>query len=837
MRPLPPPERYRRIEPIVARALELTADERAAYLDQACAEDAELRADVEALIAADAEAGSFLSAAARWEPSEQDGVEPALPAGASIGPYRVLREIGRGGMGVVYEAEQQRPRRSVALKVILGARHVDADTVRMFQRESASLARLKHPGIAAIHESGSTEDGLHYFAMELVQGRTLSRVLDEAGAPASRPALRLRLALFRKICAAVAYAHQRGVIHRDLKPSNILVVDADAPEIKVLDFGLARITDPDGAGESAFTALGRIQGTLPYMSPEQVRGRRDEVDVRTDVYALGVILYRMLSGRLPFELEQADLPQAARIVSEQEPRPVRAAGAGVKLEHDLTVIVHKAIDKDPARRYASVAALEDDVARYLGGQPILARGPSPAYQLRKLVARHKAAFGVAGVVALLLVAFAVASAMQARRIAAERDRANREAVTAREVSDFMTDLFKVSDPSAARGNSITAREILDQGVARIEQELAGQPEVRSRLMMTMGTVYSSLGLYDRAAPLLEQTVETRRGLLGAEHPDTLAAMHALASTYELTGRSAEAEALYDRVIEARRRLLGEEHPDVLLSLSSLARVYRPQGRYPEAEELDRRLLETRRRLLGEDHADTITSMFALAADLYLERRYAEAEALFRPALERARVVLGEDHPTTVANTGYLAVTLSALDRHDEAEQLLRGALERLRGILGDEHPYTLEMQSQVAVVLDGEGRYADAERIWRETLEKRRRVLGPDHQMTLSNMNNLANMLFVQGRYAEAEPLLRETLERQRRLLGEDHPHTVNTLYNLACLSALAGDRRAALGWLDQAVAHGWAHADHLAEDQDLKSLHGDPAFDTIVARARSNGT
>ncbi len=285
-------------------------------------------------------------------------------------------------MGVVYEAQQERPRRHVALKVILGGRHVDATTVRMFQREADSLARLKHPGIAAIYESGSTDEGQHFFAMELVQGRPLSDYLGERSAATSRPEVRGRLALFRKICAAVAYAHQRGVIHQDLKPSNILVVerpaqpdstpsgdDADpAPDIKVLDFGLARIADPEAEAATAVTVVGRIQGTLPYMSPEQIRGRRDELDVRTDVYSLGVILYRALTGKPPYDLEGVDFAEAARIVCDQAPRPLgAAAGGSFRFDHDLSIIVLKALEKEAARRYATVAALDEDVARYLGG--------------------------------------------------------------------------------------------------------------------------------------------------------------------------------------------------------------------------------------------------------------------------------------------------------------------------------------------------------------------------------------------------------------------------------------------------------------------------------------
>jgi serine/threonine protein kinase/Tfp pilus assembly protein PilF len=792
----PAPDRWRLIAPILEEALDLPPERRSAYLDRACGGDTGLRAEIEALLNADTEAGAFLDAPVDLSALGPLPDTPAV-AGTTIGPYRVVREIGRGGMGVVYEAEQQRPRRPVALKVILGGRHVDAEAVRMFQRETDSLARLKHPSIAAIYESGSTEEGQHFFAMELVQGRSLSEFLDEKGAARSRADVRLRLDLFRKICAAVAYAHQRGVIHLDLKPSNILVLETPGvavPEIKVLDFGLARITDPDAGGATAVTAFGRIQGTLPYMSPEQIRGRRDEVDVRSDVYALGVILYRLLAGRLPYDLDGREITEAARIVCEEPPRPLGSAADGAaRFDHDLTVVALKTLEKEPARRYAGVAALDEDVARYLDGRPILARPPSAAYQIRKLVTRHRVPFAAAAALLVLLVGFAVAMALQARRIAAERDRASREATTALRVSDFLTDLFKVSSPNEARGNAITAREILDKGVEKIGSELADEPEIQARLMLTMGNVYSSLGLYKKATPLLEKSLEMRRRLLGEDNPDTLEAMDDLAFWYEMQGRASEAETIYARLLEARRRLLGEDNPDTLEAMYGLAGTYRDERRFSEEETLRRQALETKRRTLGEDNPGTLMSMVALANSYASQSRYADAETLYRQALERIRRVMGNDNPHTLGTMRILANLYRA------------------------------------------QGRHAEAERLYRETLDGERRVLGEDHPQTLAATNDFAALFKDQGRYTESSALYREALRRERRVLGEDHPDTANTLYSLGCLSALRGSRVEALDWLGQAVAHGYAHADTMAGDSDLRRLRGDPAFESLVARARKN--
>ena len=864
MTSLPPAARWPRIAALLDQALEMPPQERGAFLDRECGGDRDLRAAVEDLLRADAEAGTFLGApvdlsAIDFGPGEDAAAAPVADAGnlagAVIGSYRVVREIGRGGMGVVYEAEQQRPRRSVALKVILGGRFVDAVTVRMFQREADSLARLKHPSIAAIYESGSTEEGRHFFAMELVQGRTLSACFDGRGAATTRSEVRGRIDLFRQITAAVAYAHQRGVIHRDLKPSNILVVEsaAETPSgqapagIKILDFGLARITDPGSDAVETGTTHGGIRGTLPYMSPEQVRGQRDEIDVRTDVYALGVILHRLLSGRLPLDLEGIDITAAARIICEQAPRPLGETAQGrVRFDRDLEVIVRKALEKDPARRYQTAAALDEDIGRYLGGQPILARPPSAAYQLRKLVARNKAAFSAAAAVLLALVGVAILMTVQARRIAAERDRANREATTAIRVSSFLTDLFKVSDPSEAKGNSIKARDILDQGAGRIDKELADEPLVQAGLMLTMGTVYRDLGLYKEAEPLLEKSLSMRRHLLGEESLDTLASMDGLAFLYLVEGRTGEAEALFKQSLDRRARLAGDEDPGTLRTMEGLAGVYDKEARagreeklrrarYADEEKIRRQVVEARRRIQGEDDPRTLLSASDLAGCDMRQGKYADAEALLRQTLERQRRVLGEDHPNTLGTMLNLGDALNYEGRDAEAEKVLREALDRMRRVLGVEHPQTLSTMNDLGQLFQKQKRFAEAEALDRQVLSVRRRVLGDDHPDTVMTISSLADMVSYQGRYAEAEALLLEKLSRERRLLGEDHPHVVNCLYSLASNSARAGDRAAALRWLTQAIDHGMPHAQYIAQDPDMANLSGDPAFKALIARAGKN--
>jgi eukaryotic-like serine/threonine-protein kinase len=851
---IPPPDRWRRIRPILEEALELPPDRRAAFLDQACGGDADLRSEIEGVLRADSDAGAFLSAPFALAALDQGGEEgEARGAAATIGSYRIVREIGRGGMGVVYEAEQRQPRRAVALKVILGGRHLDPTSVRMFQRETESLARLEHPGIAAIHESGVTGEGEHFLAMELVRGPSLSAYLEETGVPRTRPDIRRRLALFRKIAGAVAYAHQRGVLHLDLKPSNILVVRraetasgspptgatgaGDVPDIKVLDFGLARFTDAGSEAATAVTAVDQIRGTLPYMSPEQLRGRRDAVDVRSDVYALGVVLYRMLSGRLPYDLEGLAFPESARVICEAPPRPLgagpRAPRGEMRIDRDLSLIVFKALEKDPARRYATVAAFDEEIARYLSGLPILARAPSATYQIRKLVSRHKAPFAAAGAVLVLIVGFAVAMAAEARRIAAERDRANREATTAIRVSSFLADLFKVSDPGEARGNAIRAREILDKGLERIGRDLADQPEVQARLMLTMGDVYSSLGLYKDAEPVLARSLATRKSLFGEKNLDTLASMEALALCYLRQSRAAEGEALYRKIVEARRRLQGEEHQDTLTSMSGLAWAYSAEGRYADEEPLRRLIFETRRRTLGPDDRTTLNNAWALALSLRMLGRPAEAEALLVPTLETQRRVLGSDHPETLVTMAGLATLYRAQRRYGDAERLLQEALAGDRRVLGDDHPNTLNAMNALAVLYGSEGRSADEVPLLNELIERERRVLGPDHSYTLTSMNNLASVYTDLHRYDEAKALFLDVLGRQRRALGENHPDTVLTLYNLGSLEAARGRRREALGWLQETVARGFSRIADMEGDSNLESLRGDPVLDELKGKVR----
>jgi tetratricopeptide (TPR) repeat protein len=598
-----------------------------------------------------------------------------------------------------------------------------------------------------------------------------------------------------KICEAVQHAHQLGVIHRDLKPANILVEENGQP--KILDFGVARVTDRE-AQTTRQTEVGQIVGTLAYMSPEQVLGDPLAVDTRSDVYGLGVILYELLAGRLPYKISR-QLPEAVQTIREEE--PTRLSSVSRTYRGDVETIVGKALEKEKAQRYASAAELAADLQRYLRDEPITARPPSATYQLQKFARRHRGLVAGVAAVFVVLIAGIVVSVWEATR-------ALRAEATAQAVNNFLRNdlLSQASASTQARPDTkpdpdLKVRTVLDRAAAHISGKFDKQPLVEASIRQTIGNTYGDLGLYPEAQQQLERALDLQRRVRGEEHPDTLVTMNNLAQLYQDQGQYARAESLLTKALEAQRRVRGEEHRDTLQSMYYLAQLYQQHGKYARVEPLLTRALEIQRRVLGEEHRDTMVSLNNLAQLDELQGKYAQAEPLYIKLLDTNRRVRGEEHPDTLVTMNNLAKICFDQGQYARAESLLTKFLEVAPRVLGEEHPYTTNSMNGLGILYRNQGRYTEAESLFTRALETHRRVLGEEHPNTLSGMENLAVLYRNQGKYAQAEPLFIKVLETESRVLGPAHSTTLRHTNDLALLYVDTGQYAQAERLLREALS------------------------------------
>jgi eukaryotic-like serine/threonine-protein kinase len=724
---------------------------------------------------------------------------PGGPAAGQIGPYRLLRLLGEGGMGEVWLAEQKTPiHRNVALKLIKVGMDTKAVVAR-FESERQALALMDHPNIAQVYDGGATPEGRPYFVMEHVPGLSITEYCDK-----HRLTMRERLELFKQVCDGVQHAHLKAIIHRDLKPSNVLVAEVNGkPLPKIIDFGLVKAMGQRLTDKTMFTELGVPIGTPEYMSPEQADLREQNIDTRTDVYSLGVILYELLVGGRPFEvkaLRAAGLEAILRIIREEDPpKPstkVRSMGDASTttaenrreeprsfarhLQGELDWITMKALDKDRSRRYSTAAEFAADVDRYLRHEAVVAGPATTGYRIRKYAARHGLALGTAAVFLLLLAGFTVAQAVEIHRVRIERDRANRERDRANRVSDFMVGIFQTSDPSEAKGNKVTAREVLDKASAQIDASLANDPDLRSQMMHLMAFVYYNLGIYSRAQSLAEKSFDIRRQTFGPGDARTIDSAITLADAVDSQGHYSDAEKLDRDTLAIAQRSLGPDHQDTLTLMSNLAVLYNLEGRFAEAEKLNRETLVVRQRVFGPEHHDTIQTMINIASNVDDEGRFHEAEEMDRKTLEISRRVLGDSDPNTLLLMNNLANTLGQQGRPVEAEKLMRETIDIEKRVLGPEHQETLRSMGNLADELEEEHRFADAEKLDRHVIDIQARVMGPDHPETLRCESDLAEVIFQEGRYSDAEKFGRQIYDADRRALAPDNRETLRIMGILA---------------------------------------------------------
>ncbi len=813
----------RRAHAIFTHALELDGDQRDAAVREACGDDADMLKRVNRLLRAAELSTGFLEA-----PAMSSYVEPAPLMPDAVGNYLVVGVLGVGGMATVYEALQENPHRRVALKVL--HRSIShTDTLLRFRLEAQTLARLHHPGIAQIYEAGTAQLGQPvaspFFAMELVpDALSITQFADRHNL-----SLRDRLQMFALVCDAVLHGHQNGIIHRDIKPANVLVGSDARP--KVIDFGIARTVCAGDLAITGVTDARQLLGTLNYMSPEQCVDPAS-IDVRSDVYSLGVLLYELVTGALPHDLSRCSIPQAVRIIAEQQPSPagaIRREASG-----DLDAIIAAAMEKDRSRRYSGAGELAADIRRSLNNQPIEARRATVLDHARKFAQRNPslvAAIGAA--VAMLLIGTGVSmrfayTAFIARDAALQREREleiitefqesilrsldvaamgshMRESITAnlqRQVpsadantGEAIADWNRIADTLNFTTLAVGTlnHSIIQNYAESIDSRFASQPVLRARLLQQLAGTMNTLGLHKEALPIITDALELRRIHLGDHHEDTLLSRHALGSLLMVLGRYDESLAHLNETYVLRRRLHGPDSHQALATGTSLGGLYRWMGNLSEAERIWTDTLDRLRRVSGDDDPSTLRMLNNIGVLYAVQGKYDKAEAAWVELLERKRALVGPDHPDYLGSLANLGQLLHDQGRYAEAEPLIRQALAAERQQHGDQHRVTLTSMIMLASLLMNMNRLDEAFALQLECFEGRLAVLGNEHPDTIHARSLLGVIIHARGDRDQGEQIIREAAEAQIRVLGEYHPRSV------VCLAALR-DIKINTGRLEEAL-------------------------------------
>ncbi len=729
-----------------------------------------------------------------------------------IGPYELVELLGEGGFGMVWLAERREPMvQRVALKVLKPGMD-SAAVIGRFEQERQALAVMDHPNVARVFDAGTTTRGLPYFVMEFVRGEPITTYCDRNTLSTQR-----RLELFAQACDAIEHAHSKGIIHRDLKPSNILVGgDSDKAIVKVIDFGIAKAISSLAEQRTMFTERGQMVGTPEYMSPEQAGMDATGIDTRTDVYSLGVLLYELLSGTLPFDsksLRAAGYAEIQRIIREVDPpRPAtRLSSMGERasdiakrrqtqvedlcseLTRELEWIPLKAIRKDRAERYRSAAQLADDVRNYLVGKPLLAGPESAAYRVRKFVRRHRFGVGVAALIGAILVGSSGALAvLLAQTRAAQRAadvaaaEARTEAQKAKAVTDFVSDMLRSADPGRD-GRQVKVADLLDRAGVAIERTAATQPEIAASMHEVVGSTYQGLGLYEDASKQFRASLELRTRTLGPDHPDTYLARANLAPTLSPMGKEQEAEELLQGAIAGLVKSRGAEARDTLIARASLAKLRHENGKIEEATKLFREVCDAGLRVLPENDSELPMWLGTLGVLLTDSGKVDEAKTYADKALDRARRTLGNEHPTTQYCMNVLARWHQQRGEFEPAEKLYKEAYAAGLKVLGEEHQSTLYWMNNVARILQDQKRFEEAAPIYEKLVEVQTRVMGAENGDTLMFRSNLARCYQDLKQFDKAEPQMREVVEKGKKTLTMDHLNCMIWQNNLAKLLELKG--------------------------------------------------